>query len=241
MLKKYLSAVVVCIAFQVAGQPNTFHQDSLSILKITMELLDAVGKGDKSVWQQYLHKDYRMMTEDSELKQKKEVIEDLRPLPAGYVGSIRVVNPDIVSVGNAYILNFVADEHLDLYGQHIHTSYAETDTYIKVENTFQVLSSHVHEVEANPPACQLTKAQLALLCGTYRLQNLEVNISAGENKLIVQRAGRDSVDWYPETSTVFFVPGRRGRKIFAYDNKGNIDRLIERRSGQDLVWTKISR
>lgn len=217
-----------------------FEKDSSAIVSIAQQLLDAVGRGDTNVWKRYLHPDCIIRTEDGALKRKKDMLSEIRPLPTGYDGTITVTNPVLVPERDVVILSFIADEHLSVYGQAIHTAYAETDTYVKSASGWLLLASEVFELPGDPPRVNVKTDLLQSYVGVYQLaKGVENQIILAGDSLMAQRTGRRAMELVPETESVFFTPGQRGRKIFVKDDTGKVIKMIDRRNGHDLVWTKL--
>ena len=239
----FLPTILVCATVSTAGaqkQTPGFQTDSSAIVSIAQQLLDAIGKGDTVIWKKYMHADCLIMAEDGMLKRKQDLLDELKPLPDGYLGNIKVTNPVVVNQDNTFILSFIADEHLELYGQTIHTSYAETDTYVKNETGWQLLASEIFELPSDPVIMKVRDDILQSYTGTYHLADgVEYKVSFENGKLVAQRTGRPVVELLPETESVFFVKGQRGRKIFVKDTSGTIVKMMDRRSGNDLVWVKV--
>ena len=149
------------------------------------------------------------------------------------------MEPVVVNEGNVFALSFIADERLTLYGQTIHTQYAETDTYIKTTSGWLLLATEIFELPADPMTIRVNEDVLKSYEGIYELtKGVEYRITVEGNRLMAQRGGRKPVEFLPETETVFFIQGERGRKIFTYEG-GRVVSMIERRSGHDLVWTRV--
>jgi len=216
-----------------------FEKDSATLIGITQALVDAIAPGDTAVWIRYLHPDCIYTAEDGTVKRKPALIKELQPLPAGYVGSIKVTQPHVLGFGNTYIVNYVADENLDLYQQHIHTQYIETQTYLKNGDQFQLVASEIFELFADPMPAAVPVATLQKYTGTYHLSpEVTYTITLQGNQLMGQRNGRTAVQLIPETENVFYIKGQRGRKIFIQDAATKTGLLIDRRNGNDLVWKK---
>jgi hypothetical protein len=57
-----------------------------------------------------------------------------------------------------------------------------------------------------------------------------------------ERTGRPKQALLPESEMVFFTPGApRTRKIFVLDATGRAARIIDRRDGRDIVWTRAEK
>lgn len=178
------------------------------------------------------------MTENGVLKNKSQLLKELKPLPTGYIGRINVTEPRIIRHNETYILSFIADEYLSLYGQTIHTAYAEMDTYIKDNRDWLLLASELFELAADPAIVNLSSEFLKRYEGVYELaEGVEYKVFLDEGKLFGQWFGKPLGQLMPETESVFFVRGERGRKLFIKDGNGQIQ-LIDRRNGHDLIWKR---
>lgn len=58
-------------------------------------------------------------------------------------------------------------------------------------------------------------------------------------KLFGQRVGKPREELLPEAADRFFRPGVRGVKIFVREKNGQVERLLDRRDGNDLVWKRV--
>jgi len=237
----YWIALILCQTIAAQNGHKDYKRDSAKVVSIAQELMTGVGAGDTALWKKYLHDDCIIMAEDGNLKTKREMLNELRPLPKGYVGTIKVTIPTVKKHNNIYVLNFIADEYLELYGQTLHTHYAETDTYRKKGNKWELLASEIYELSKDPIIQNVSIEKLKLYVGTYQLSaDVQYKVFIENGKLMGQRTGRDKARLLPETETVYFIPQQRGRKIFVTDETGKISKMLDRRSGVDLVWTKIN-
>lgn len=215
------------------------QKDAAAVVRIAQLLLDGVARGDRALWDRYLHDRCIITVEDGRVLDKAAIIKELSPLPPGYIGSIRVKDPRVAAFGNTYVLSFVADEHLSLYGQHIHTGYLQTMTFIKTASGFSLAGAQDFELFTDPRPVKVAPDILRQYTGTYQLApGVEYKITLQGDQLTAQRTGRAAAVWIPETSNVFYVKGQRGRKIFETDAQGRVTRLVDRRNGNDLIWKK---
>jgi hypothetical protein len=231
---------LIFVAATVASGQTKPVSDSAAVVAIAQQLLDAVAIGDTAIWHKYLLPNCIMITEDGVQKTKADLINELQPLPSGYVGTIHVTNPIVASHNGTCALSFLVDETLALYGQMIRTSYAMTNTYVKTENGWRVLAFELFEVPAHPNTMSVRPEILQSYEGVYQLaDDVQYTVTMKSERLYGQRTGREAVELLPETESVFFVKGQRGSKIFAKDEDGKTVKMIDRRSGHDLIWTWI--
>lgn len=57
---------------------------------------------------------------------------------------------------------------------------------------------------------------------------------------IGQRTGRPEEELFARDERTFFRKGSRGEKVFVRDSDGKVQRLIDRRGNNDLVWRRGS-
>jgi hypothetical protein len=112
------------------------------------------------------------------------------------------------------------------------------DTYIKDNRDWLLLASELFELAADPAIVNLSSEFLKRYEGVYELaEGVEYKVFLDEGKLFGQWFGKSLAQLMPETESVFFVRGERGRKLFIKDGNGQIQ-LIDRRNGHDLIWKR---
>lgn len=232
--------VILAEAPLSTGQTKTTPADSLAVVSIAQQLLDAVAVGDTAVWNNYILPNCIMITEDGVQKTKADLIKELQPLPPGYVGTIHVTKPVVASYNGTCALSFIVDETLTLYSQAIRTSYAETNTYVNTYDGWRVLAFELFEVPDHPNPMSVRSEILQSYEGVYQLaDSVQYTVTVKNDGLYCQRTGGNAVELVPETESVFFVKGQRGTKLFVKDEAGKAVKMIDRRNGHDLIWTRV--
>jgi hypothetical protein len=120
-----LKIIVLCVCSLKALSQTP--PDSLLKILVNNEqrLADGIAAGDKKLWGEFLHDSCIISIENGTAISKQKMIEELNPLPAGYVGRIQVIEPKLKLYGNTAVISFVDDEYLTLFNQHIHTQYRQ--------------------------------------------------------------------------------------------------------------------
>jgi hypothetical protein len=198
------------------------------------QLADGVAVGDTNVFKKYLHDSCIITTEDGSVISRVQLLSELRPLPAGYVGKIIIIEPKLVRYGNTAVFSFIDDEYLELFNQEIHTQYKQTDTWIQVNGQWKKISMQLFEIPKNPPPVTIDSMVLRRYEGNYVLGNdVTCSVYVANGNLYVQKKNRPRTELFAETENVFFRKG---------DGRVNViflkDRMIERREGEDLVWKR---
>src|SRR5262249_59371204 len=119
---------------QSASDPASNDADNVIVERLkraTQELLDAVAPGDVAVWRRYLAEGCLYTDEEGAVKTKEDLLKEFKPLPQGYVGSIKMGEPQVFMQDNVVVLSHRDRETLTLYGQTIITWFHMTDTWVR--------------------------------------------------------------------------------------------------------------
>jgi hypothetical protein len=65
-----------------------------------------------------------------------------------------------------------------------------------------------------------------------------MTVTAEDGHLYSQRNSRSREELIPEASDIFFRKGVEGRVLFGSGDGGKVDKLIDRRNNEDIVWKK---
>src|SRR6266436_2702471 len=127
-LIKFLSAVTMVCAADVP-----IARDEL--VRRTQELYDAVVPGNQEPWKKYYADDCVFADEKGRQMDKRKLIADITPMPKGYSGTIKIVNPISRIIGDTAILSYDMDETEIVFGQHLTARYHGTDTWLRRNGT----------------------------------------------------------------------------------------------------------
>lgn len=229
---------------QTNGQQNAIAPATdaeREVKRISQELLDAIASGNKAVWERYLADDCIYSDENGRMLNKAQLIDDLRPLPAGYSGSITIAESQIRVHKDAAVLANRMIENETIYGQKIVTEYHATETYVKRDGRWQMLASHVIVVPSERKSITLKPQSLDDFTGQYEMApGVTYTITRKDDKLIGQRAGRPEEELLAMAENILFRKGTvRGEKVFVRDNGGRVTQMIDRRDNNDLIWKKV--
>jgi hypothetical protein len=161
----------------------------------------------------------------------------LKPLPPAYKGRIKVLDPKMLILNTGtVILSYIVDEYLDLYDQHIHTQYAQTNTWVNKDG-WKLAAMQTFEIPKNPIPIDLPY-NVEELTGIYSVSpGVDYVITLDNEKLIGQRTGRSQEELFCEAENIFFTDNARVRKVFIKEN-GIVTKMLDRRNGNDVVWKK---
>jgi hypothetical protein len=237
-LRTFLTICAIAFALGSTSEAQTITQNEL--VRRTQQIFDAVVPADKTPFQQYFADDVLFHDEKGRSMNKTQLLEDITPLPKGYSGSIKVLNPQSIILGNAAILSYDCDETETIFGQELHARYHETDTWLFRNNQWQIAAAQVMRYYEDPAAGTPNPKLFPEFVGTYELApGVQLNITSDGGNLYSERSGRAKLQLIPEATDIFFAKGVEGRKVFRRDAKGHVDALIDRRNNEDVVWKKV--
>ena len=208
----------------------------------TQELLDAIAPGSKSVWERYLAAGSIYADEEGRVLTKDELLKELTPLPKGYVGSIKIGDTKALVQDNVVVLSHRDREELELYNQKIVTYYHMTNTWARQrDGQWQVVATQVMAIPNERKPSAIDPKGLDAYVGQYELApDVVYTITREGDKLFGQRTGRAKEELLPLCTDVFYRKGVwRGEKVFERGAQGRVDRMLDRRENNDLIWKKV--
>lgn len=171
---------------------------------------------------------------------KPALVADVSPLPKGYSGTIKVVNPKSIIAGDAAIFSYDCDETEVVFGQPLHARYHETDTWMNRNGRWQIVAGQVLRYYEDPAPGQTDPKRFGDYVGTYQLATeVLLTVTTDGTNLYSQRSNRPKVTVIPEEGDIFFVKGVEGRRLFRRNASGRVDALIDRRNNEDILWKKV--
>ena len=233
-----LSALLSTLLF---AAPQPLPEDVRATLqRQSQELVDAIATGSLAVWDKYLDPQVVYVDESGAVSGKKQMLDQIKPLPDGVSGTIKVTDFQVEAHADVAVATYVNDEHEDYHGHKLHCQYRTTDTWKKTPEGWRLIGSQVLALRTDPPAVALPAATLDSYCGSYALTPAIVyEIRRKGVALEGQQAGRKPEELRAEAPDVLFVPGRpRYRYVILRDAAGKITGLAQRREAWDLVWKR---
>jgi Domain of unknown function (DUF4440)/Domain of unknown function (DUF3471) len=230
-----------CLAQQPqekSGASATITQAELE--RRTQELMDSAASGDKRPWQEYFADDAFYFDEKGRKMDKKGLVADVSPLPAGYRGVLKLANVESHIDRDLALMSYDQDETETVFGQVMTARYHETDTWRRRNGNWQIVAAQVLRYYEDPAAGKVNPASFAAYVGTYELSaGNRLVISTDGAKLYRKRGDQPQGELIPEACDVFFRKGVEGRIVFRHADQGGVDALIDRRNNEDIVWKKV--
>jgi len=235
MKNRWMAVVLTLVA--VAAFADEASVAPQEIVALTQQLMDAVGEGNKDVWQRITADDALITDEFGRRQTKQELLDSLRPLPAGFSGKIEVRDPHVRSYGDTAVIDFEDYETETVFGQKLLVRYISTATYVRRDGAWKLIAMMDVTLPTPPPQLTVRDVRLADYPGVYRYGPERAFIVAVENGKLVYRtkAGRPAIALDAIAKDVFMGgDDEKNLLVFRRDAAGKIDELIERRKFNDL-------
>jgi len=241
---RFLAAILLAFAAILSASSAPAQQKSITqqeLVRRSQELFDAVTAGDPAPFKKYFAEDAMFFDEKGRNMDKIALVKDIQPLPKGYSGSIKLVNPKSHIEADVAILSYDLDESETIFGQQLSARYHETDTWMRRAGQWQIVAAQVLRYYEDPAPGKADLSKFADYAGTYQLSpERTLTVVSDNDHLYLQRKGRDREELIPEAADIFFRKGVEGRTLFGTDDHGKVDRLIDRRNNEDVVWKKVN-
>src|SRR5450432_2880928 len=211
---KYFLPVLFLLFIRTAIAQRSHAAESRQLLQIEQALMDAIAPGDIKTWDKYLDIDFYQVSEDGNGMNKRELLASMNGLPAGSTGHIRIMHPVFTFHKTIAVVHYVADEYETVLGQHLHTTYATTDTWYQSGGRWKMIGSQVFEIPQLPPAIRLSDTVMKQYTGVYQMdENHEAVVTFKNDSLFIKKSNRAAAALLPETENIFFLQSdARGRK-----------------------------
>jgi hypothetical protein len=210
------------------------------LVRRTQELYDAVVAGNQVPWKKYFAEDSIFADEKGRTMDKRKLVADITPMPAGYSGAIKIEQVQSRIYDNVAILSYDANEKETIFGQDLRARYHVMDTWLRREGNWQIIASQAHRYYEDPAVGKTDPKKFPDFIGGYELAPGQTRtIIAEGDSLFVERSGKKD-ELFPEASELFFRKGIEGRILFRCDKNGKVDALIDRRNNEDIVWRKVA-
>jgi ketosteroid isomerase-like protein len=235
--------IIFAVAIFAALATPALADDRALLTQYEQQLCDALTNGTPALWDKYLDPDVIFAEEDDSHKGKDGMIKEVRPLPKGLGGEIKVELLSYHEDGDTAVALFRQHEIERYYGQTIHASYLTNTVWKKRADGWKQIEGQVLAEKTDPPSIALSASDVQKFPGTYKLKDSEPTYTLAliHGKLMGGRTGNAPSEWNAEARDVFFIKGDpRIRKIFQYDANGKVTGFIERRESWDIVWKKVS-
>ena len=213
------------------------------IVSLSQRLMDAIGEGRKDVWQELVAHDAVIVDEFGRRQTKQEIVDGLRPFPAGFSGSIAIRDPRVNVYGDTAVIVCEEFERETVFGQKFVVRYIDTNTFVRRDGAWQLVAMEDVTLPTAPPKLDVAGLRLDDYTGTYRYGPSRAwTFSVRDGALSYStRPGRPPIAADPVAKDVFMEgegSEERNLLIFRRDAAGKVVAVIERRKFNDLVLTR---
>lgn len=241
MKARFLFAILLTAAIAAALRGATDEPTiaQVELVRRTQEIMDATALGNQEPFKKYYAEDAIYSDEKGRSMDKAALVKDIRPLPQGYSGVIKVVRPTSRIENNVAILNYDMDETEVVFGQQLSARYHQTDTWLRRAGKWQIVASQAMRYYEDPAPGKADVSKFSGYAGTYELGERKTEVTFEGDHLYEQRGSAAKVELIPEGSDIFFRKGVEGRWLFGYGVDGKVVSVIDRRNNEDIVWKKV--
>jgi Domain of unknown function (DUF4440) len=134
----------VSFGFSLAARALPSEPPSIAeaeLVRRTQQLYDAVAPGNQAPWKAFYADDAMVYDEKGRSMDKKALLADLDPMPAGYSGTIKVVHPHTLFAPGVAVLAYECEETETIFGQELHAHYHSVDTWLYRNGAWQIAAS----------------------------------------------------------------------------------------------------
>lgn len=235
-----MKALLLRVALAAVGV-GTASPETVRWFQVTEQaLMDAVGTGDRAVWERVMDPYCVVTTEEGQVLTREQLLDGLGPLPAGLTGAITVRDLSVQEFPSFALVRYLADETESVFGQRLSVRYRVTDTYRRDGSGWKMVASHPSVVTQDPPAQEVSRAGWPGLVGTYRLlpDGWTFTVELRDGRLVGGRDPSKLRPLIPLTPDVFALSGSLGDWHFVVEN-GRATRILNLRKLAPLVWTRV--
>ena len=203
---------------------------SIPLHKKDEVLLTAVHTADRKAWRSLVAPDFFYLDEEGGITYLDAFLRQLAPMSTQ---PLRIQTYKLTRAGDtAIVLHEDTDEH--------DVRYIFTETWQRLNGDWKLRVLHVTNVLSDPPAIQLTQAQIDEVAGTYRAGSATCSIRREGSRILYQRMNGPTVEQKAETRDVLFTPGApRVRRIFIREASGQVSGFLVRYENSDTLWRKV--
>ena len=200
-------------------------------------LLNAVHRGDRVAWENLTTPDF-MYVEEGSVQRRAEFLRNLAE--DGYA-PLLIRNYEVKQIGNTALV-FHEDDVPPRPGRDTRNSHLlMTETWQRVQGIWKLRIVHVDRIRIDPPAVQLTPAQIDELIGTYRSEKRMYQIERKGSVIVALTGDGEEITLKAETRDVLFVPGEvYTRMVFLRDSAGRVTSFVRRNESSDEPWEKVA-
>jgi len=193
-------------------------------------LFDSVARGDKGIWDRTLDADCIITSEDGVVEDKARFLSELAPLPKGFSGYGKVRDLTVKDLGSVAVAHFWIDEHENVFGQELYTTYVETDTYRRRSGSWKIVAMQVTVVPRDLQPIATDASDWPAFVGDYRFpgdERVRYHVFVRNGSLFGGRDEKSATLLIPLAPQVFHQKGSIHLMIFVKNSAGAVTEVRE--------------
>ncbi|MDE2138232.1 MAG: nuclear transport factor 2 family protein [Gammaproteobacteria bacterium] len=220
-----------CLALLCCAMPAVAaDQDDAAWFRATTQALwDAVTDGAPAVWDRVLDADCLITNEDGVVVGRRKYLEDIKPLPPGFSGDIRVRDLTVRSLGPTAVVHYWLDERENIFDQQLKTTYVETDTWRRAADSWVMVAMQVTVVPRDlEPVPNAAAGGWRELLGEYRYGERATSryrVFVRDGALFGGTDPRSATRLIPLAPLVFYQQGSIHLMIFVRGRGGAVNEV----------------
>lgn len=111
------------------------------LMRRTEELYDSIPSGDRRPWEKYYADDGIEYDQKGRTMDKAALVTDVAPMPAGYSGTIKIVEPHVTFAPGVAVFGYGLQETEHVFGQVLHARYHCVDTWLYRNGSWQIVTT----------------------------------------------------------------------------------------------------
>jgi hypothetical protein len=241
MIQRLGMAAIVALLAAPAAAKDASPAVRDAAIRLSQQLFDGLATGDVALWSRAMADDGVIIDEFGRRQSKNEFLKVLRPLPAGFSGSIENRTPTVREYDSTVVLDCENFEQETVHGQRLVVRYWSTLTFVRDNRDLKLVSLQSVTLPTQPPLLVVQGLRLDDYTGSYRWgpDRAHVVDVQGGGLVFTTRAGGPPTVLDPIARDVFMDAGEeRNLYIFRRGADGRVTELLERRKFNDLRMTR---
>ncbi len=218
------------------------ERETAEIVKRGQTLFDGLAPGDVALRRDALTEDAVLIDEFGRRQTRAEMLREMRPLPAGFSGSIEVRHPNVHFYPATAILDCEMFEQEKVFEQQLTVRYLATLVFVRQGRDWKLAAMETVTLPTPPPRLEVGELPVLDYLGTYTYgpgRRFIVEVEGRELKFRTRSDGRATA-LEPLAKDVFMDAGQeRNLILFRRDERGRVTSPIQRRKFNDLHMRRI--
>ena len=238
LLLTFTVAVAQTSNDRVATDSNSSIEQELKGL--VREMHDTLIRCDKEQLFSFFADEFIGTSYEGYTTTKEQLVKSFRCPPAEAKITREIEDYKIRTAGNTFIVSYKVTERAEMGGKKSGGEYLYTDTFIKKDNLWKIISSHATRVFPERKVAKVDSEIYDDYAGRYASDPTTVFVITRDgDKLLGQAPNGEKVELLPENETTFFLGDRNIQVVFERGKSGQVIRMIIKREGGDLRLERV--